>query len=72
MMKRVLALRLAGTAVASPAFAHTSIGDTTGFFHGFLHPIGGIDHVLAMVAVGLFAALLGGRALWFVPLSFVK
>ena len=71
MMKRVLALSLVGTAVASPAFAHTGIGDTTGFLHGFLHPIGGIDHVLAMVAVGLFAALLGGRALWLVPLSFV-
>jgi urease accessory protein len=36
-----------------------------------MHPMGGLDHVLAMVAVGLLAARLGGRALWLVPLSFV-
>lgn len=67
-----LALALA-ILVLSPtlAFAHTGVGDTAGFFHGFDHPIGGIDHILAMVAVGVFAAVLGGRALWLVPLSFV-
>ena len=53
------------------AFAHTGVGHTAGFLHGFEHPIGGIDHVLAMVAVGVFAFVLGGRALWLVPLSFV-
>ena len=53
------------------ADAHTGVGTTSGFAHGFTHPIGGIDHVLVMVAVGLFAAHLGGRALWAVPLSFV-
>src|SRR6218665_3213788 len=53
------------------AFAHTGVGDTAGLFHGFEHPIGGIDHVLAMVAVGVFAFVLGGRALGLVPLSFV-
>ncbi|WP_354066411.1 HupE/UreJ family protein [Devosia sp. 2618] len=53
------------------SFAHTGVGDTAGFFHGFEHPIGGIDHVLAMVAGGVFAFVLGGRALWLVPLSFV-
>jgi urease accessory protein len=51
--------------------AHTGVGETSGFVHGFLHPIGGLDHALAMVAVGLFAARLGGRALWLVPLAFV-
>ena len=56
---------------SSSAFAHTGIGDANGFAHGFVHPIGGIDHVLVMVAVGLFAVHLGGRALWAVPLSFV-
>lgn len=55
----------------SVALAHTGVGDTTGFTHGFEHPIGGIDHVLAMIAVGIFAFVLGGRALWLVPLSFV-
>jgi len=52
-------------------FAHTGLGDTAGFIHGLEHPIGGIDHVLAMVAAGVFAFILGGRALWLVPLSFV-
>ena len=56
---------------AAAAHAHTGIGDTQGFAHGFAHPALGIDHVLVMVAVGLFAARLGGRALWLVPLSFV-
>jgi urease accessory protein len=63
-----LGLLLASTA----AQAHTGVGATAGFAHGFLHPIGGLDHVLAMVAVGLLAAQLGGRALWLVPLSFVS
>src|SRR5215468_6814271 len=54
------------------ASAHVGVGDTHGFAHGFLHPLSGIDHPLAMVAVGLFAACLGGRALWLVPLSFVS
>jgi len=61
------ALALLPTAV----FAHTGVGETSGFAHGFMHPIGGLDHVLAMVAVGLFASHLGGRALWLVPLAFV-
>jgi urease accessory protein len=58
-------------ALPSVALAHTGHGDTAGFFHGFMHPIGGLDHVLAMLAVGVFAFVLGGRALWLVPLSFV-
>ncbi len=58
-------------ATAAPAFAHTGAGGTSGFMHGFMHPIGGLDHVLAMVAVGLFAFLLGGGAKWRVPAAFV-
>jgi len=54
------------------ASAHVGVGEAHGFVHGFSHPLSGIDHVLAMVAVGLFAAHLGGRALWLVPLSFVS
>ncbi|WEK05818.1 MAG: HupE/UreJ family protein [Candidatus Devosia phytovorans] len=53
------------------AFAHTGVGHEVGFIHGMEHPIGGIDHVLAMVAVGVFAFVLGGRALIVVPISFV-
>ena len=65
------ALATALTLVPGVAFAHVGVGDTHGFAHGFMHPIGGLDHVLAMVGVGLFAARLGGRALWLVPLAFV-
>lgn len=53
------------------AFAHTGHSDAAGFVHGMTHPLDGIDHILAMVAVGVFAFVLGGRALWLVPLSFV-
>jgi urease accessory protein len=53
------------------ASAHIGIGDTHGYLHGFSHPLSDTDRVLAMVAVGLFAAHLGGRALWLVPLTFV-
>ena len=53
------------------AFAHTGILTTVGFANGFHHPIGGFDHLLAMVAVGLWAAQLGGRSLWIVPGTFV-
>jgi len=55
----------------TPAFAHTGVGDASGFAHGFMHPIGGLDHVLVMVAVGVLAAHLSGRALWLVPGAFV-
>lgn len=51
--------------------AHTGVGETTGFMHGFGHPTGGIDHILAMVAVGLWAAQMGGRALYIIPCTFV-
>jgi len=53
------------------AFAHTGVGATHGFSAGFGHPITGLDHVLAMVTVGLLAGQLGGRALWAVPCTFV-
>jgi urease accessory protein len=68
-MRALLALIL--IALPTAALAHTGHGDTSGFLHGFMHPIGGLDHVLAMVAVGVFAYVLGGKALWLVPLSFV-
>jgi urease accessory protein len=70
-MLRLSFLVLAPLLMLSPALAHTGIGDTTGIAHGFIHPVGGIDHVLAMVAVGIFAALRGGTALWLVPSAFL-
>ncbi|WP_019998815.1 HupE/UreJ family protein [Aureimonas ureilytica] len=70
-MRRALPLALAAALLPTAAFAHTGVGDTAGFLHGFEHPIGGLDHILAMVAVGVFAYVLGGRALWLVPAAFV-
>jgi urease accessory protein len=48
--------------VAAPAIAHTGSHDHGGFAVGFMHPLGGADHLFAMLAVGLWAALLGGHA----------
>jgi urease accessory protein len=72
-MRRAMLAALSAVFVFAPAmaFAHSGHGDTSGLTHGFSHPITGIDHVLAMVAVGVLAAQLGGRALWLVPLGFV-
>ena len=57
-------------ASAGPALAHTS-GGAASFGEGLIHPLGGLDHVLPMLAVGLYAAMLGGRALWLVPAAFL-
>jgi urease accessory protein len=53
------------------AQAHILSNDVHGFGSGFAHPLHGLDHVLVMVAVGLWAGQLGGRARWLVPMSFV-
>jgi urease accessory protein len=53
------------------AQAHTGHGSTLGFADGIGHPLSGIDHILAMVAVGMFAAQLGGRAVWLMPGAFI-
>lgn len=47
-------------------------GTDTGIFAGLLHPILGMDHLLAMVSVGLLSAQMGGRAIWTVPATFVS
>lgn len=75
MVKRIgLALVGLGTGVAS-AFAHLNPAEHGSFAAGFSHPLFGLDHILAMVAVGLWAALLARgtdrRAVWLVPAAFV-
>ena len=61
-----------GVALAAPAFAHTGAGTHGhGFAAGFLHPLMGLDHILAMLGVGVWAAQLGKRATWLVPAAFV-
>jgi urease accessory protein len=50
--------------------AHTGEGVASGFASGFLHPLGGLDHVVAMVAVGLWGGILGPPSLWVLPVTF--
>ena len=70
-MKRLLAIAAFFTLAAGPAFAHVGHGATTSFAAGLSHPLAGVDHVAAMVMVGLWAALKGGRALWIWPAVFI-
>src|SRR5260370_36847854 len=51
-------------------FAHQRGGEAIGFASGFLHPISGLDHILAMVAVGMWGAQLGAPAMWVLPVVF--
>nr|WP_295461584.1 HupE/UreJ family protein [Mesorhizobium sp.] len=75
MLKRI-GLALVGLLMGvAPAFAHLSPAEHGSFAAGLSHPLFGVDHILAMVAVGLWAALLAGsdrRALWLVPSAFVS
>jgi urease accessory protein len=64
-----LALVLATTSNA--ALAHSGAQHALSFASGLRHPLTGLDHMLAMVAVGLWAGLVGGRALWAWPAAFV-
>src|ERR1700744_3877134 len=61
--------------VLSPSLAQAHpgmVGHTHGFTNGLFHPLTGLDHLCAMIAVGLWAAQRGGRALWAVPATFVS
>jgi urease accessory protein len=73
LMKRAAVTAFAIFFVFAPAaaLAHPGHDGAGGLVHGFLHPVTGIDHVLAMIAVGVLAAQYGGRALWLVPMSFL-
>jgi urease accessory protein len=55
---------------AQVASAHPQAGEAKGFLTGFMHPISGLDHVLAMIAVGLWGAQLGAPAIWLLPVAF--
>lgn len=75
MIKRLATTLFILAASAAPAFAHLDPTEHGSFAAGVSHPLFGADHILAMVAVGLWAALLGSRgqgsALWLVPAAFV-
>jgi urease accessory protein len=54
------------------AQANPQAGSDVGFTRGLMHPTIGLNHICAKIAVGLWAAQRGGRALWLVPLTFVS
>ena len=70
-MKNKLATLLALSVYIPTAGAHTLATDGAGFIGGLAHPFRGLDHILAMIAVGLWAVQIGGSALWRLPLSFI-
>ena len=57
--------------IPSLAQAHPLPGQSSSLLGGLAHPLSGLDHILAMIAVGLWAAQLGGRSVWLVPAAFV-
>lgn len=72
-MKKTLSFILFST-LSAAAWAHPEHGDALqsgGFVNGMMHPISGWDHVLAMVAVGLWAASFAGKTRWAMPAAFV-
>lgn len=72
-MKKTALLAAVALIAAGPAFAHTGHG-ADGAFAGFAHPFLGLDHLLAMVALGVWASWLGTadrRAIWAAPAAFV-
>jgi len=68
--RSILAVTLLAALWTQSALGHVLQGEAYGFVTGFLHPISGADHVLAMVAVGLWGAQLGAPAIWVLPVAF--
>lgn len=68
-MRRVVSLILLVLA-STPALAHTGGAIAGDFTSGFEHPVKGLDHLLAMLAVGLWGAQIGGRSIWTLPVAF--
>jgi urease accessory protein len=69
-LRSAQALALLALCWAPAALAHAEHGQAAGLLSGLLHPVSGLDHVLAMVAVGLWGAQLGLPAIWVLPLAF--
>ncbi|MCM2291173.1 HupE/UreJ family protein [Allorhizobium sp. BGMRC 0089] len=71
MFKRLFLTTAAFALAAAPAFAHLNPADHGSVLAGLTHPLTGPDHIMAMVAVGLWASQQGGKALYAVPCAFV-
>ena len=57
-------------AASLPALGHVEAGESGGLLEGLLHPVSGLDHIVAMLAVGLWGAQLGAPAIWVLPVCF--
>jgi urease accessory protein len=71
MNRRICVVLMLILSVPSITLAHSGHGVFSGFISGFGHPLTGFDHLLAMLAVGLWAGYLGGRSMWIVPVTFI-
>ena len=71
MLKRLSLTAALFAVAAAPAFAHLDPTEHGSLMAGISHPLFGADHILAMLAVGIWASQIGGRALWAVPAAFV-
>ncbi len=67
-----IGLALVAATLPMQAWAHSAADGHSDVVHGMLHPVAGLDHLLVMVGVGLFAATLGGKARWLLPTTFVS
>lgn len=72
MLKRLSISAAIFATMTAPAFAHLNPAEHGSFMSGLTHPLSGADHMLAMIAVGLWAAQIGGKARWAVPAAFVS
>ena len=68
--RQILAVAAIVALAPVPALAHMESGPLGGFQSGFIHPIVGADHLLAMLAVGIWGAQMGGRNVWTLPVTF--
>lgn len=68
--RRILVALAVMVAAVQPAAAHVIQGPLGGFSAGFEHPLFGLDHLLAMLAVGIWGAQMGGRRIWTLPVTF--
>ena len=67
---RPLSTAIVALMLTQPAFAHEQAGVAGGLVSGLLHPVTGLDHLVAMVAVGIWGAQLGAPAIWVLPITF--
>ncbi|MDG4894519.1 HupE/UreJ family protein [Mesorhizobium sp. WSM4976] len=69
--KRIALAAILFLAAPMPAEAHVGAGSASSFAAGFAHPLSGLDHMTVMIAVGVWAAMKGGKAVWAWPLAFL-